>query len=98
LCRLGVTESAKGLQIGTMVVDYIKSKFVFENKTGCRFLTVDVCWKEIPFFSWFRCLGFSFANGCLQNERLTSGPLVFENGTFYIIETTLVVCCRVSPV
>ena len=25
-------------------------------------------------------------------------PLVFEKGTFYIVEITLVVCCRVSPV
>ena len=34
LCRLGVDESAKGQQIGTTVLDYIKSMFVFENKTG----------------------------------------------------------------
>ena len=36
LCRLGVDERAKGHQIGTTVLDYIKSMFFFENKAECR--------------------------------------------------------------
>lgn len=50
LCRLGVDNTAKGRQIGTAVVDYIKSMFVIENKTGCRFLTVDACLDAVPFY------------------------------------------------
>jgi GNAT superfamily N-acetyltransferase len=50
LCRLGVEESAKGQQIGTTVLDYIKSMFVIENKTGCRFLTVDAYLNAVPFY------------------------------------------------
>jgi hypothetical protein len=38
----------------------------------------------------------SFAND--TRVRPAARPLVFEKGTFYIIETTLVVRCRVSPV
>ena len=50
LCRLGVETSAKGRQIGTTVLDYIKSMFVIENKTGCRFLTVDAYLDAVPFY------------------------------------------------
>ena len=50
LCRLGVETSAKGQQIGTTVLDYIKSMFVIENKTGCRFLTVDAYLEAVPFY------------------------------------------------
>ena len=50
LCRLGVDESAKGHQIGTTVLNYIKAMFVFENKTGCRFLTVDAYLDAVPFY------------------------------------------------
>ena len=50
LCRLGVEKFAKGQQIGTTVLDYIKSMFVIENKTGCRFLTVDAYLEAVPFY------------------------------------------------
>lgn len=50
LCRLGVAADAKGQQIGTTVIDYIKSMFVIENKTGCRFLTVDAYLDAVPFY------------------------------------------------
>lgn len=50
LCRLGVDERAKGHQIGTTVLDYIKSMFFFENKAGCRFLTVDAYLNAVPFY------------------------------------------------
>ena len=50
LCRLGVDESAKGHQIGTTVLNYIKAMFIFENKTGCRFLTVDAYLDAVPFY------------------------------------------------
>ena len=50
LCRLGVDKSAKGHQIGTTVLNYIKAMFIFENKTGCRFLTVDAYLDAVPFY------------------------------------------------
>ena len=50
LCRLGVASDAKGQQIGTTMLDYIKSMFVIENKTGCRFLTVDAYLDAVPFY------------------------------------------------
>ena len=50
LCRLAVDEQAKGNQIGSGLLDYIKSMFVINNKTGCRFITVDAYLAAIPFY------------------------------------------------
>lgn len=50
LCRLGVDESLKGHHIGTVLLDFIKSFFVVDNKTGCRFLTVDAYADAVPFY------------------------------------------------
>lgn len=50
LCRFGVDESIKGQSIGTILLKFIKSYFVVENKTGCRFLTVDAYSNAIPFY------------------------------------------------
>ena len=59
LCRLGVDVSAKGNQIGSGMLDYIKWMFVTENKTGCRFLTVDAYLDAVPFYEKN---GFRFMN------------------------------------
>ncbi len=50
LCRLAVDQNAKGNQIGSSLLDYIKSMFVINNKTGCRFITVDAYLDAIPFY------------------------------------------------
>lgn len=49
----------KAVKSGTTVLDYIKSMFVLENKTGCRFLTVDAYLKAVPFYEKN---GFRFMN------------------------------------
>lgn len=59
LCRLGVDTTVKGQQIGTTVIDYIKSMFTLNNKTGCRFLTVDAYLNAVPFYEKN---GFRFMN------------------------------------
>lgn len=40
----------KGQSIGTILLDFIKSYFVVDNKTGCRFLTVDAYADAVPFY------------------------------------------------
>lgn len=50
LCRLAVHLSAKGMHLGTYLIDFIKSFFVVDNKTGCRFLTVDAYQDAVPFY------------------------------------------------
>lgn len=49
ICRLAVDESAKGMSLGTFILDFIKTYFVVDNKTGCRFITVDAYSNAIPF-------------------------------------------------
>ncbi len=50
LCRLAVDVSLRGQAIGTYLLNFIKSFFVVNNKTGCRFLTVDAYAGAIPFY------------------------------------------------
>lgn len=42
ICRLAVSQNLKGQHIGEFLIRAIKSYFLADNKTGCRFLTVDV--------------------------------------------------------
>ena len=50
LCRLGINNIAHGQHIGSYLLDFIKSYFVNDNKTGCRFLTVDAYTNAVPFY------------------------------------------------
>lgn len=48
--RLGIDISAKGQSLGTFIIDFIKSYFVYDNKSGCRFITVDAYLEALPFY------------------------------------------------
>ena len=48
--RLGVSNSMKGKMLGTAIMNYIKSYFIRDNKSGCRFPTVDAYSDAIPFY------------------------------------------------
>ena len=50
LCRLGISNIAQGQHIDSFLLDLIKSYFVNDNKTGCRFLTVDAYANAVPFY------------------------------------------------
>ena len=50
LCRLAVDNAAKNLHIGSNLIRFIKRYFITDNKTGCRFLTVDAYADAIPFY------------------------------------------------
>ena len=50
ICRLGVDLSVKGQSIGSFLLNFINSYFIIENKTGCRFLTVDAYAAAVPFY------------------------------------------------
>jgi hypothetical protein len=72
---LAVSNEFKGLTIGTMILDYIKSSFLDEeeNKTGCRFLTVDAYIAAVPFYekNWFSILTD-------KDENMNTRLLVFD--------------------
>ena len=50
ICRLAVSQELKGQHIGEFLTRSIKSYFLADNKTGCRFLTVDAYAAAIPFY------------------------------------------------
>lgn len=50
LCRFALGNSVKGQRIGSILLDFMKRYFVSENKTGCRFLTVDAYRRAEAFY------------------------------------------------
>jgi GNAT superfamily N-acetyltransferase len=50
ICRFGTDLTVKGQGIGSALIDFIRAYFITNNKTGCRFLTVDAYKLEIPFY------------------------------------------------
>ena len=50
ICRLAVSQNLKGRHLGEFLIRAIKSFFIADNKTGCRFLTVDAYAAAIPFY------------------------------------------------
>ena len=48
--RLGVGISLRGQGVGGRALDFIKRYFTADNKTGCRFITVDAYAAAIPFY------------------------------------------------
>lgn len=50
ICRLGIDKSVQGQQIGTFLLDFVSTMFVTDNRSGCRFLTVDAYSQAIPFY------------------------------------------------
>ena len=50
ICRLGINEEFHNKGIGSMLLNFIKSYFLEENKTRCRFITVDAYNNAIPFY------------------------------------------------
>ena len=50
ICRFAVDVAYSGTGIGTVLMDFIKDYIIENNKTGCRFITVDAYLNAIPFY------------------------------------------------
>ena len=50
ICRLGIKKDYHGKGIGSILLYFIKSYFLEDNKSGCRFITVDAYHDAIPFY------------------------------------------------
>ncbi len=48
--RLGIDKSVQGMGFGSFLLDFIKTYFLEENKTGCRFITIDAYSDVISFY------------------------------------------------
>ncbi len=68
VCRLGVDGSMKSQGAGTMLLNFVKTYFTVDNKTGCRFITVDAYMDAIPFYEKN---GFSTLNSDDEDSKYT---------------------------
>jgi len=48
--RLGVDKAYQGQGFGRWILDYLKFSFIDNNKTGCRFITVDAYERSLGFY------------------------------------------------
>lgn len=48
--RLAISKSAQHQSIGTYLLEFIEDYFIIDNKSGCRFVTVDAYMNAIPFY------------------------------------------------
>jgi GNAT superfamily N-acetyltransferase len=57
--RFGVDKEYQRMGIGCQMMDFIKRFFVYENRSGCRFLTVDA-YNSPEILSFYTKCGFTF--------------------------------------
>jgi GNAT superfamily N-acetyltransferase len=57
--RFGVNKNYQRQQIGRQTMDFIKRFFITENKTGCRFITIDA-YNKSEILEFYRKNGFAF--------------------------------------
>ncbi|MFZ4741132.1 MAG: GNAT family N-acetyltransferase [Bacteroidales bacterium] len=50
IARFAVSQNHKGKKIGSSLIDIIKRTFITNNRTGCRYITVDAYGKSIGFY------------------------------------------------
>jgi hypothetical protein len=48
--RLGVNSTIQSCGTGSMIIDYLKPLFITNNRTGCRYITVDAYSNSINFY------------------------------------------------
>lgn len=48
--RLAIAKCAQHQSIGTYLLEFIENYFIIDNKSGCRFVTVDAYVNAIPFY------------------------------------------------
>lgn len=49
--RLAISKKAQHQSIGTYLLEFIEDYFIIDNKSGCRFVTVDAYVDAIPFYN-----------------------------------------------
>jgi|WetSurMetagenome_2_1015567.scaffolds.fasta_scaffold802711_1 hypothetical protein len=60
--RFGVNSNYNGQGIGSQIIDIVKNSFTINNKTGCRFITIDA-YNNPKTLSFYQKNGFEFFKG-----------------------------------
>lgn len=64
--RLGIAKKAQHQSVGTYLLEFIEDYFIVDNKSGCRFVTVDAYVQAIPFYIKN---GYQFLNNYDEDKR-----------------------------
>ncbi len=64
--RLAVNNNFKSQNIGSLIIDYLKGLFIDNNRTGCKFITVDGYRASLKFYERN---GFKFLTELDENEE-----------------------------
>lgn len=64
--RLGIAMKAQHQSVGTYLLEFIEDYFIVDNKSGCRFVTVDAYVQAIPFYIKN---GYQFLNNDDEDKR-----------------------------
>ncbi len=64
--RLGIAKKAQHQSVGTYLLEFIEDYFIVDNKSGCRFVTVDAYVQAIPFYIKN---GYQFLNNDDEDKR-----------------------------
>jgi GNAT superfamily N-acetyltransferase len=73
IARLAVRKEVQSRDIGTHLVNLLKELFVFQNRTGCRVMTVDA-YNNPRVLRFYQKNGFQFLTG-KDNEKHTRSML-----------------------
>lgn len=74
--RLGVSRKFQGNKIGTNILDFVRTMFLTDNRTGCAFVTVDALKNAVPFYLKN---GFKFLSSKAGlNTDATTVPLYYD--------------------
>lgn len=76
--RLGVSVEAKRQGIGTKLLNAVKYLFITDNRTGCRFITVDAYNSEKVLNFYKKHNGFEELKLHSSRENRRTIPLVFD--------------------
>ena len=82
--RLGVDSQYQKEGFGSFLVDLIKGFFLTENRTGCRFLTVDAYRKQDT-LRFYKKNGFDFVSG--RDRKSETRTMYFDLLNFPLNET-----------
>ncbi len=72
--RLAVNSKYKGHQYGTDILNYLKQLFVTNNRTGCKYITVDAYKVSLPFYEKNHFQYFGIGDS-MQDTRQMYFPL-----------------------
>ena len=94
LGRLGVSSKHQSMGLGSVILDLLKVSFVSDNKTGCRFITVDA-------YNNPRTLGFYQRNEfdflIASDEKEETRQMYFDLKPFYKLNLASVQTMTTSP-